>query len=106
MNKYFSIASVALLAACTPGVDGEQAIADMTARTNWATDSLGSHAIVARFEQAAAESEDDSLWAIIGAGCVVRSGATVTDCIAMCGAELRGRVAGQVVAGPHVLRAV
>ena len=63
MNKYLSLAAVALLAACTPGVDGEQAIADMTVRSNWATDSLGSYAIVARLERAAAESEDDSLWA-------------------------------------------
>ena len=63
MNKYLSLVAVVLLTACTPGVDGEQAIADMTARSNWATDSLGSYAIVARLEQAAAESEDDSLWA-------------------------------------------
>ena len=62
MNKYLSLAAAALLAACKPGVDGEQAIADMTARSNWSTDSLGSYAIVARLEQAAAESEDDSLW--------------------------------------------
>jgi len=45
-------------------------------------------------------------YAIIGADCVVRSGAEVTDCVAMCGAELRGRVTGQLVAGPRSLRAV
>lgn len=45
-------------------------------------------------------------WAIIGSDCVVRTGAEVTDSVAMCGAQLRGRVTGQIVAGSHSLRAV
>lgn len=63
MKKHLSFAAAALLTACGPGGDGEQAIDEMTARTNWTVDSLGSHAIVARLEQAALEAEDDSLWA-------------------------------------------
>jgi hypothetical protein len=62
-NTLLAAAGLALAAACTPSIDGEQAIADMTARSNWSTDSVGSFAIVQRLQQAAGQAEDDSLWA-------------------------------------------
>ncbi|MFZ9778312.1 MAG: hypothetical protein ACO3CI_08315, partial [Schleiferiaceae bacterium] len=63
MKKFLTLVAATLVWSCTPGIDGEQAIAKMTERTNWATDSLGSHAIVADLEQASIEADDDSLWA-------------------------------------------
>lgn len=48
---------------CSGNQDGESAIADLAAKTNWAEDSVGSYQLAMRLEAAAAKSKSDSLWA-------------------------------------------
>jgi hypothetical protein len=58
-----ALATLAALAACSRGVDGEAAIKELAAKQNWSEDSTGSYALAQRLETAANEAKSDSLWA-------------------------------------------
>ena len=63
MKKFALALSVAAaVASCTSGADGEKAVQEMSARSNWAEDSTGANAIVRSLEAAAEEAQSDSLW--------------------------------------------
>jgi hypothetical protein len=63
MKKFLLAISVAAaVASCTSGSDGEKAVQEMSARSNWAEDSTGANAIVRSLEAAAEEAQSDSLW--------------------------------------------
>jgi hypothetical protein len=63
MKKFLLALSVAAaVASCTSGADGEKAVQEMSARSNWAEDSTGANAIVRSLEAAAEEAQSDSLW--------------------------------------------
>jgi hypothetical protein len=63
MKKFALALSVAAaVASCTRGADGEKAVQEMSARSNWAEDSTGANAIVRSLEAAAEEAQSDSLW--------------------------------------------
>ena len=56
-----ALATLAALAACSRGVDGEAAIKELAAKQNWSEDSTGSYALAQRLETAANEAKSDSL---------------------------------------------
>jgi hypothetical protein len=63
MKKFLLALSVAAaVASCTSGADGEKAVQEMSARSNWSEDSTGANAIVRSLEAAAEEAQSDSLW--------------------------------------------
>jgi hypothetical protein len=63
MKKFALALSVAAaVTSCTSGADGEKAVQEMSARSNWSEDSTGANAIVRSLEAAAEEAQSDSLW--------------------------------------------
>jgi len=63
MKKFLiAITGAAEVAGCNGSADGEKAVQEMSARSNWSEDSTGANAIVRSLEAAAEEAQSDSLW--------------------------------------------